>query len=74
VPLSGEAVSLIVKERVAAAGFAPSGYSGQSLKRSTGQSVLEENPTDDGHPSDAMLDRYIRDGELFTDNAVGLLL
>jgi hypothetical protein len=27
-----------------------------------------------GHTSDAMLARYIRDGELFMDNAAGALL
>jgi hypothetical protein len=27
-----------------------------------------------GHASDAMMARYIRDGELFTDNAAGALL
>jgi hypothetical protein len=27
-----------------------------------------------GHASDAMLARYIRDGELFIDNAAGTLL
>jgi hypothetical protein len=27
-----------------------------------------------GHDSDAMLARYIRDGELFVDNAAGCLL
>jgi hypothetical protein len=27
-----------------------------------------------GHSSDAMLARYIRDGELFVDNAAGVLL
>ncbi len=27
-----------------------------------------------GHASDAMLARYIRDGELFVDNAAGALL
>jgi len=26
-----------------------------------------------GHASDAMLSRYIRDGELFVDNAAGVL-
>jgi hypothetical protein len=27
-----------------------------------------------GHASDAMLSRYVRDGELFADNAAGALL
>lgn len=27
-----------------------------------------------GHASDVMLGRYIRDGELFTDNAAGVIL
>jgi integrase len=78
--LSGEAVSLIIKERAAAAGFDPSGYSGHSLRAGFATSAAQAGGSSwkirqiTGHASDAMLSRYIRDGELFTDNAAGALL
>ena len=56
VNLSGEAVSLIIRSRMAAAGFATSaaraGVSTFKIRQQT------------GHASDAMLSRYVRDGEL----------
>ncbi len=78
--LSGEAVSLILKERAAAAGFDPSNYSGHSLRAGFATSAAQAGVSSwkirqtTGHASDAMLSRYIRDGELFTDNAAGVLL
>jgi hypothetical protein len=78
--LSGEAVSLVVKERVAAAGFDPASYSGHSLRAGLATSAAQSGAPawkvrqQTGHASDAMLIRYIRDGELFTDNVVGALL
>jgi integrase len=78
--LSGEAVSLLLKERVAAAGFAPASYSGHSLRSGFATSAAQAGVTawkirqTTGHASDAMLSRYIRDGELFTNNAAGALL
>jgi integrase len=78
--LSGEAVSLVVKERVSAAGFDPSGYSGHSLRAGLATSAAQSGASawkirqQTGHASDAMLIRYIRDGELFTDNVAGVLL
>jgi integrase len=78
--LSGEAVSLIVQERLAAAGFDPNEYSGHSLRDGfatgatrTGVSMFKIRQQT-GHVSDAMLSRYVRDGELFLGNAAGLLL
>jgi integrase len=78
--LSGEAVSLILRERVAAAGFDPSGYSGHSLRAGFATSATRAGVStfkirqQTGHASDAMLSRYVREGELFLGNAAGILL
>lgn len=78
--LSGEAVSIIVKERLAAAGLDAEGFSGHSLRAGFATSAAQAGASSwkirqqTGHASDAMLSRYIRDGELFTDNAAGSLL
>lgn len=78
--LSGEAVALVVKERVVAAGLDPTRYSGHSLRAGLATSAAQAGvPTwriraQTGHASDAMLARYIRDGELFMENAAGALL
>ena len=77
---SGEAVSLIVQERLAAAGFDPQGYSGHSLRAGFATSATRAGIStfkirqQTGHASDAMLSRYVRDGELFLGNAAGALL
>ena len=78
--LSGQAVSLIVKERVAAANIDPTGFSGHSLRAGFATSAVQAGVStlkirgQTGHASDAMLARYVRDGELFVDNAAGALL
>ncbi|MEC5293594.1 tyrosine-type recombinase/integrase [Aurantimonas sp. C2-6-R+9] len=78
--LSGEAVSIILKERMAAAGFDPEGYSGHSLRAGFATSAAQAGASSwkirqqTGHASDAMLNRYVRDGKLFTDNAAGSVL
>jgi integrase len=78
--LSGDAVSLIVRARVEAAGLDPSRYSGHSLRAGLATSASQIGvPTSKiraqtRHASDAMLARYIRDGELFNQNAAGALL
>ena len=78
--LSREAVSLIVKERVAAAGIDPAGFSGHSLRAGFATSAVQVGVStfkirqQTGHASDAMLSRYVRDGELFLGNAAGVLL
>jgi integrase len=79
-PLSGEAVSLIVKERVDAVGIDPSGYSGHSLRAGLATSAAQAGVPSwqirrqTGHASEATLARYIREGQLFSDNAAGALL
>ena len=78
--LSGEAVGLVVRERVAAAGLDPAQYSGHSLRAGLATSAAQAGvPTwrikaQTRHVSEAMLAKYIRGGELFTDNAAGALL
>jgi integrase len=78
--LSGEAVSLVVKERVAAAGIDASGFSGHSLRAGFATSAAQAGVSSlkiraqTGHASDAMLARYVRDGEMFVGNATGALL
>ena len=78
--LSGEAVSLVVRERAADAGLDPLRFSGHSLRAGLATSAAQAGvPTwrirsQTRHASDAMLARYIRDGELFTENAAGALL
>ncbi|HKN26570.1 MAG TPA: site-specific integrase, partial [Roseiarcus sp.] len=79
-PLSAEAVSLVVRERIAAAGFDPGGYSGHSLRAGFATSAAQAGVSmvkiraQTGHASDAMLARYVRDGELFLGNAAGAML
>jgi integrase len=78
--LSGEAVSLILRHRMAAAAFDPSGYSGHSLRAGFATSATRAGVStfkirqQTGHASDAMLSRYVREGELFLGNAAGVLL
>lgn len=78
--LSGEAVAHVVRERVAAAGLEPIQYSGHSLRAGLATSAAQAGvpswriKAQTGHASDAMLARYIRDGELFTGNAAGAIL
>lgn len=78
--LSGEAVSLVIKELVAAIALDPDDYSGHSLRAGLATSAAAAGVSwwkirqQTGHASDVMLARYIRDGELFVDNAAGALL
>ncbi len=78
--LSGEAVSLIIKARTETIGLNPADYSGHSLRAGLATSAAAAGVSSwkiraqTGHASDAMLARYIRSGELFVDNAAGVLL
>lgn len=78
--LSGEAVCVIIKQRAEAAGFDPTGYSGHSLRAGLATSAAMAGASawkirqQTGHASDAMLNRYIRDGDMFTSNAAGAVL
>ena len=78
--LSGDAVAEVVRESLIAAGINATGYSGHSLRAGLATSAAQAGVSawkirqQTGHASDAMLARYIRHGELFTDNAAGALL
>jgi integrase len=78
--LSGEAVLIVVRERVAAAGLDPTCYSGHSLRAGFATSAARAGvqawriKAQTRHASDAMLARYIREGDLFSDNAAGAVL
>ena len=78
--LSGEAVAMIVRERVRSVGIDPSGYSGHSLRAGLATSAAQAGVASwkirqqTGHASEATLARYIREGELFVNNAAGALL
>lgn len=78
--LTGDAVSVLLRERLAAAGIDPEGYSGHSLRAGFATSAAHAGvPTykvraQTGHASDAMLSRYVRDADMFDGNAAGTLL
>lgn len=78
--LSPHAVSLIVKERAKAVGLDPTKYSGHSLRAGLVTSAAKAGVSSwkirqqTGHKSDAMLVRYIRDSQIFVDNAAGAIL
>ena len=78
--LSPQAVSSITKARIAALGHDPSQYSGHSLRAGLATSAalaglpIWKIRQQTGHASEAMLQRYIREGELFRGNVVGSLL
>lgn len=70
--LSSEAVSLVVKKRAGAAGLDPDKYSGHSLRAGFATAAARAHMPSwrirqqTGHASDAMLARYIREGQLFS--------
>ena len=78
--LTGRAVALLVKERCARAGLDPTRYAGHSLRAGfCTAAALAGKPNwqirkQSGHQTEAMLNRYIRDGRLFADNALAGLL
>ena len=79
-PMKPEAVSIVVRERVAAIGLDPRPYSGHSLRAGLASSAAEAGIASwtirrtTGHRSQEMLERYIRVGDLFRHNAAGSLL
>lgn len=78
--LSSEAVCQVVRDRVQIAGIERKSYSGHSLRAGLATSAAQAGVSSwkirqqTGHASEATLARYIRDGELFLDNAAGALL
>ncbi|MFC1672599.1 site-specific integrase [Pseudomonadota bacterium] len=78
--LSADAVNCVVKSHAKGIGLDPSQLSGHSLRAGLATSAAQAGVAtwkirqQTGHATDVMLARYIRDGELFTDNAAGVLL
>ena len=77
--ITPQSVALVVKERAQAAGLDPAKYSGHSLRAGLVTSAAQMGVSSwkirqqTGHKSDSMLARYIRDANIFTDNAGGVL-
>jgi len=78
--LSSNAVALIVKQRARHIGLDPRKYSGHSLRAGLitsaarlGVSVWKIK-AQSGHRSEAMVSRYVRDEDLFANNASGAVL
>jgi integrase len=80
VSLSSQAVAFVVKERAKAVGLEASKYAGHSLRAGLVTSAAQLGVSSwkirqqTGHRSDAMLIRYIRDSQIFVDNAAGAIL
>lgn len=78
--LTGHAICHIIRDRMAEAGLDPAGYSGHSLRAGFATSAAMAGVSSwkvrqqTGHASDAMLAKYVRDGELFAGNAAGAVL
>ena len=78
--LRGDAVSSVLRARMEAAGLNADGFSGHSLRSGLVTSAISQGISSykiraqTGHASDAMLDRYIRDQEIFAGNALSYLL
>lgn len=78
--LSAQAVAQIIKQYAEAIGLDPTKYSGHSLRAGLVTSAAKLGVSSwkirqqTGHKSDAMLQRYIRDSQLFVDNAAGIIL
>lgn len=72
--LTAQSVALIIKQRAAAVGLDPTRYSGHSLRAGFATSAAQSGVgslsirAQTGHRSDATLQRYIRNSQLFADN------
>lgn len=78
--MSDRGISNIVKTYVIKCGLDPALYSGHSLRAGLATSAAMlgvpsyKIRAQTGHKTDAMLSRYIRDGDMFTDNPAGIIL
>lgn len=76
--LSDRAIADLIKHYAGKVGLNPEKYSGHSLRSGLATSAAQNGVSSwkirqqTGHKSDAMLARYIRDGDLFADNAAAL--
>ena len=74
VRLSPQSVALIIKLRARGAGLDATRFSGHSLRAGFATNAAKQGASTSsirgqtGHKSDAMLNRYIRNAELFSDN------
>lgn len=77
-PLSDRAVADIIKHYAQNAGLDPNRYAGHSLRAGLATSAAQHGISSwkirqqTGHKSDSMLARYIREGDLFSNNAAAL--
>lgn len=77
--LSAQSVALIVKQRAKELGLDAQKYSGHSLRAGLVTSAAKSGVSSwkicqqTGHRSEAVMQRYIRDSHLFTDNLVGMI-
>ena len=77
--LDSGSVSSVLKKRLLQAGYDPMPYSAHSLRAGLATSAAAAGVSSwkirqqTGHASDATLSRYIRDGQLFENNAAGIL-
>jgi integrase len=75
--LSGEGVAMVVKRYVEKLGYDPAQFAGHSLRSGLATSAAAAGKSEraimnqTGHRSVATLRRYIRDGNLFRENAAG---
>jgi integrase len=80
VKLSDKTVARVVKRAVAAAGLDPAQYGGRSLRAGLATAAAKAGRTErtimkqTGHRSERMVRKYVRDAELFTDDAAAGLL
>lgn len=78
--ITAQTVALIVKECAGAVGLDPANFSGHSLRAGLVTSAAKLGVSSwkirqqTGHKSDAMLARYIRDANIFINNAAGAIL
>ena len=78
--LSDKAVARLVKRAAEAGGLDPAGFSGHSLRAGLCTSAAKAGKSEraimktTGHKTSRMVARYIRDAELFSDNAAAGLL
>jgi len=78
--LSGEAVAKVVKQSVRTLGFDTANYSAHSLRAGFVTSAIQAGAPSQfvrkqtGHASEATMARYVRLGNMFTENAVSWLL
>jgi site-specific recombinase XerD len=77
--LSDKAVALVVKRTAKAAGLNPARYAGHSLRAGLATAAAMAGASErtimaqTGHKSERMVRKYIRDGQLFRDNAAALV-